>query len=264
MRVFFDDAQFDFQTLRLLGSAASGDAEAGEVLSTAARIAPGDFSSWTAQWLATAQRVHRIAGDCRERGHVVSARQAYLRAANYYRAAEFYLHGDPADPRIRQLSREARTCFQAALALGRDEVRTLAVPYEGTTLPGYYYPAAGAAGRAATLVVHTGFDGTQEELRAAALAANARGMHCVTFEGPGQGRSSASRGCRSGRTGRRSSRPCSTTCSRCRAQTRTVSRCWGSASAAISRPGQPRSSTGWLPASPTAASSNGLLTCRPA
>lgn len=187
MHVIFDDAQFDFQTLRLLGSAASGDAEAGEVLSTAARIAPGDFGSWTAQWLATAQRVHRIAGDCRERGHVVSARQAYLRAANYYRAAEFYLHGDPADPRIRQLSREARGCFQAALALGRDEVMALAVPYEGTTLPGYYYRAAGAAGRAATLVVHTGFDGTQEELRATALAANARGMHCVTFEGPGQG-----------------------------------------------------------------------------
>jgi alpha-beta hydrolase superfamily lysophospholipase len=187
MRVFFDDAQFDFQTLRLLGSAASGDAETGEVLSTVARITPGDFSSWTAQWLATAQRVHRIAGDCRERGHMVSAYQAYLRAANYYRAAEFYLHGDPADPRIRQLSREARACFQAALALGLDEVKALAVPYEGTTLPGYYYPAPGVTGRAATLVVHTGFDGTQEELRATALAANARGMHCVTFEGPGQG-----------------------------------------------------------------------------
>ena len=187
VRVIFDDPQFDFQALRLLGSAASGDAEAGEVLSTAARIASGDFGSWTAQWLATARRVHRAADGCRERGHVVSAREAYLRAANYYRAAEFYLHGDPADPRIRQLSREARSCFRTALALFQRDAEALAIPYEGTTLPGYYYPAGGTAGRAATLIVHTGFDGTQEELRATALAANARGMHCVTFEGPGQG-----------------------------------------------------------------------------
>jgi hypothetical protein len=116
--------------------AASADAEAGEVLSTAVRITPGDFASWTAQWLATARRVHHVADECRERGHAVSAREAYLRAANYYRAAEFYLHGDPTDPRIRQFSRDARSCFRAALALGRGDVRALAIPYEGTTLPG--------------------------------------------------------------------------------------------------------------------------------
>jgi pimeloyl-ACP methyl ester carboxylesterase len=35
--------------------------------------------------------------------------------------------------------------------------------------------------------VHTGYDGTQEELRAYAMAATARGINCLTFEGPGQG-----------------------------------------------------------------------------
>jgi hypothetical protein len=48
------------------------DAEVGEVLSTAARITPGDFGSWTAQWLATARRVHGIAGQRRDRGHAAS------------------------------------------------------------------------------------------------------------------------------------------------------------------------------------------------
>jgi alpha-beta hydrolase superfamily lysophospholipase len=187
MHVIFDDPQFDFQTLRLLGSAATGDAEVGEVLSTAARITPGDFASWTAQWLATARRVHGVADECKERGHLVSAREAYLRAANYYRAAEFYLHGDPADRGIRHLSREARWCFLTALALSPGDVTALVIPYENTALPGYFYPAAGAARPVATLIAHSGFDGTQEELRATALAANARGMHCVTFEGPGQG-----------------------------------------------------------------------------
>ena len=35
--------------------------------------------------------------------------------------------------------------------------------------------------------MHTGYDGTQEELRAHAMAATARGLNCLTFEGPGQG-----------------------------------------------------------------------------
>ena len=114
MHVIFNDAQFDFQTLRLLGSAASGDAEAGEVLSTANRIAEGDFESWTAEWLKTAQGVHEIAEGCRERGHRVSAREAYFRASNYSTAtAEFYLHGDPKDPRIIDFSRKSAGLLRA-------------------------------------------------------------------------------------------------------------------------------------------------------
>ena len=187
MHVHFDDAQFDFQTLRLLGSAASGDAEAGEVLSTANRIREGDFESWTVEWLQTAQRVHAIAEQSRERGHEVSAREAYFRASNYYRAAEFYLHGNPGDPRITDVSRTARTCFEQALSLTPLVVERVAIPYEGTALPGYFYRAGEAGVRTPTLIVHTGYDGTQEELRAYAMAATARGINCVTFEGPGQG-----------------------------------------------------------------------------
>src|SRR5271165_3051768 len=132
MHVIFNDAQFNFQTLRLLGSAASGDAEAGEVLSTAYRIREGDFESWTAEWLETAQRVHEIAERSQESGHRVSAREAYFRASNYYRAAEFYLHGDPSDPRIIDLSRSARASFEQALGLTALDVERVTIPYEGT------------------------------------------------------------------------------------------------------------------------------------
>ena len=187
MQVIFEDTQFDFQTLRLLGSAATGDAEVGEVLSTAHRIRPGDFGSWTAEWLKTAQRIHGIAERSQERGHTVSAREAYFRASNYYRAAEFYLHGDPRDPRIIDLSRKARACFERALCLSPLPVERMVIPYEGTTLPGYFYPAAETGEKAPTLIVHTGYDGTQEELRTIAMAASNRGINCLTFEGPGQG-----------------------------------------------------------------------------
>ena len=187
MHVHFNDAQFDFQTLRLLGSAASGDAEVGEVLATAARIQEDDFESWTVEWLKTAQRVQELAEQSQEHGHSVSAREAYFRASNYYRAAEFYLHGNPSDPRITDFSRKARACFEQALGLSTLAIEQVAIPYEGTTLPGYFYRADEAAGKVPSLIVHTGYDGTQEELRAYALAAITRGINCLTFEGPGQG-----------------------------------------------------------------------------
>jgi hypothetical protein len=42
-------------------------------------------------------------------GHRVSAREALLRASNYYRAAEFYLRENPAsDPEVTELSARAR------------------------------------------------------------------------------------------------------------------------------------------------------------
>ena len=87
MKVGFEDPQLSFQTLRMLGSAAAGQAEVGEVLRTAERIVEGDFESWHREWLATAERVQAIGDDCSGRGHTVSACEAWMRASNYYRAA---------------------------------------------------------------------------------------------------------------------------------------------------------------------------------
>ncbi len=188
MKVLFEDPQFSFQLLRMLGSAASGQAEVGECIETAGRIEEGNFESWHREWLATAERVRGIAEDCIARGHEVSAREAWLRASNYYRAAEFYLHGDPHDPRIAELFAKSTTCFDRALDLQGVTVERVEIPYEGTTLPGIFYKADDSSVPRATLLLQTGYDGTMEELHAGARAANLRGWHCLTFEGPGQGR----------------------------------------------------------------------------
>ena len=188
MKVGFEDPQFSYQTLRLLGSAEQGQAEVGEVLRTAERIVEGDFESWHREWLATARRVEAIGDSCAARGHTVSAREAWLRASNYYRAAEFYLHGDSEDPRILDLSRRSVACFDRALDLHGLPVDRLEIPYEGTALPGLFYRPDQDDTARPTLLLQTGYDGTMEELHPVALAANRRGWNCLTFEGPGQGR----------------------------------------------------------------------------
>jgi pimeloyl-ACP methyl ester carboxylesterase len=188
MKVAFEDPQFSFQTLRMLGSAESGQAEIGEVLRTAGRIVEGDFESWHREWLATAERVEAIGDSCSARGHTVSAREAWMRASNYYRAAEFYLHDDPADPRILDLWCRSVTCFDRALDLLDHPLERLAIPYEDTSLPGLFYKPDRDHTARPTLLLQTGFDGTLEELHPKALAATRRGWNCLTFEGPGQGR----------------------------------------------------------------------------
>lgn len=186
MQVKFEDPQFSFQLLRTLGSAASRQADVGECLAVADRIASGDFDSWEREWSRAARRIEATADACLAKGHEVSASEAYFRATNYYRAAEFYLHGDADDPRILELSQHSARCFKAALAHSTVRHEHVEIPYEGTTLPGIFYPASHA--RARTLIVQTGFDGTIDGLFAYAQAAVRRGWHCLTFEGPGQGR----------------------------------------------------------------------------
>jgi pimeloyl-ACP methyl ester carboxylesterase len=186
MKVKFNDPEFSFQFLRVLGSAASRQADVGECFATANRIVEGDFESWTREWNKTADRVAAGAQKSAEQKYDVSAADAYLRAANYYRAAEFFLHGNPGDPRIQELSGRGTLCFKAGLQTGGVNHQFVEIPYEGTTLPGIFYAAG--SGRGPVLIVQTGFDGTIDGLFPWAQAAIRRGWHCLTFEGPGQGR----------------------------------------------------------------------------
>src|SRR5919198_2183536 len=204
MKVVFQDPTFSLQLLRTISETYYKGADVGECLSTAYRIKEGDFESWHQEWLKTATRVNKYADECLATGHKISAREAYLRAANYYRAAEFLLI-DPEDPRIQTTWRSSKQCFGNAARLFSPSFESVEVPYEGTTLPGYFYRtgvaaadggnsykvennAINASSPKPTLIVHGGFDSTLEELYTSAAApALERGYNCLTFEGPGQG-----------------------------------------------------------------------------
>ncbi len=184
----FSDESYAFEFLRTLGAAYFGGADAIECLETAGRITEGDGESWYREWLETAQRLHGIADECSAAGHAVSAREAYLRAGNYYRTSEFYIHADPSDERHLEAARKSRDCFVEALELFPYPAQPVAVPYEGTTLPGYFLTTPHADGVAPLLILMTGFDGTAEELYfMGGAAAVDRGYHVLIFEGPGQG-----------------------------------------------------------------------------
>jgi pimeloyl-ACP methyl ester carboxylesterase len=188
MKIVFQDPAFSFQLHRTLGYTYYGGADVEECLSTACSIKDGDFESWYAEWIETADRISGIADTCLANGDNVSAREAYLRASNYYRTAEFFLHGDPADPRILETGGKSRECFIKAGKLFSPPFEVVEIPYEGTTLPGYFFRVDDSDTPRPTLILQTGYDGTAEESYfGGCAAANRRGYNCLVFEGPGQG-----------------------------------------------------------------------------
>jgi esterase/lipase len=174
------DEFMDGQLLRSFEALWHGMGDIGECLDTASRIVPGDVKSYFAQWYATAERVAGIAKKSADAGHPISAGEAYMRACNYYRTAEFIEHDNAA-------ARKSAECFQQAMKLLAMPVEYVRIPYENTTLPGYFFRATGATKKAPLVIVHSGFDGTPEEMKFVGEGAVKRGMHCLLFSGPGQG-----------------------------------------------------------------------------
>jgi pimeloyl-ACP methyl ester carboxylesterase len=176
----------DNQLLWYLSHTGQGMADLGECLDTASRIDAGDENSWPKEWLGTAERVRKMAESSLARGHKRSAGEAYLRAANYYRAALIH-HPEPEDPGVVHAGRRSVTCFDKALELLSILAQPVRIPYEGTTLPGYFFPSPVARGEAPVLILHQGRDAWPEETMWAVDGAVERGYHCLIFHGPGQG-----------------------------------------------------------------------------
>ena len=184
----FKDPEYSFQCLRTMGYSSTGGADISECLSTAYRIKEGDNESWYKEWSETAKRLEKTADEFLSEGHKKSALEAYFRASNYYRTAEFFLHSNPDDPRILETWGKSRTCFLEAIEFSERPVEFVRIPFEETTLPGYLCLVDNSGKKRPLLIIHSGFDGTAEEIyfEIGKLAVE-RGFNCLLFEGPGQG-----------------------------------------------------------------------------
>jgi hypothetical protein len=187
-QLFFTDPAFEFETRNVLGNVHYGCGDVGEVLAAVAAITDGDDSSWVAQWQALARRVEAIAASTQTRGHKVSARNAYLRAAAYYATALSAIDGaEDGEALLGPVFTAHRRCFDAHVSLLDPAAEAVTIPYEGGTLPGYLFvPAADGQARP-TLILINGSDGPVTAvwpgLGAPALA---RGYNALVLDGPGQ------------------------------------------------------------------------------
>ncbi|WP_321332137.1 alpha/beta hydrolase family protein [uncultured Bacteroides sp.] len=189
MKILFNDPSFSFETLRTLGFACDGGADLGEIIITASKIPDGDEDAWLREWKTLADRIAQQGEDSLSKGHHVSAREAFLRASNYYRVAEFYRRFDPVnDQEVISVSRLSRETFQKAALLLDTPVENVLIPYEDVMLPAYFFKADATDSQRPTIIYNNGFDSTREEAYfAIAAAALRRGYNVLAFDGPGAG-----------------------------------------------------------------------------
>ncbi len=183
----FKDTSFMFQCLWRFGTIAAGGADLGEGLTVTGRIVDGDSESWYASWYEMGRHLEDTATEFLTQGHEISAREAYFRACNYYRAAEIYL-SQPEDSRALEVWQRGRDSFLQAAKLSEGEITFLEIPFEETTLPAYWIQPSGTKTPRPTVIVHTGLDNTAEDFYFIIGKKIAqRGYNCLVFEGPGQG-----------------------------------------------------------------------------
>ena len=111
MKIYFDDPEYDGQFLRAVAYGPLG-AQIGEAWAIAAQIKAGDAESWYNAWSTYAGRLYDLGVKSHAAGDRISARNAFLRASNYYRSAYIFMFALPVDPRvIDAYCREATSAF---------------------------------------------------------------------------------------------------------------------------------------------------------
>src|SRR3712207_1493862 len=139
-KIYFKDQDLDLYLQAFpLNFQTYGGAAAGEAFYAASRVDEKDLESWVHEWRALAARVETEAAKALEKGHKVSAREAYLRAYTYYRTATLCLR--VGDPRFRTIWQAMRSCFRQAAQLFDPPIESVEIPYEGRTLPAYFMRA---------------------------------------------------------------------------------------------------------------------------
>jgi dienelactone hydrolase len=187
MMLQFADIDFRHQLNALMIQARSGAASVDEVLATAGRIADGDADSWVLEWIWAAGQAWSTANHAMDAGATRQAGSDYLRAASYYAAALSQMLRSGERQRAGAVWRRQRWCWERATTLAYPRATSIDIPYLETSLPGHFFPAAGAARRRPLVIMHNGiYRPTSAMLGLGGAAAAAHGYHWMTFDGPGQ------------------------------------------------------------------------------
>lgn len=187
VKFHFQDREMDFVFgSMLLGATRNHGFEIGEAFYTATQIKDGDAASWQEQWIKTAGLVEARGRQALAGGHNVSAKDQFLRASYYYRAALISMH--PEDSRFKETALKSRELLKKAGSFFDPQVEYIEIPFEGTVLPGYFRKAAAGKTPRKTMIMIGGAETFAEDLFFyIADQAFDHGYNFLTVDLPGQG-----------------------------------------------------------------------------
>ncbi|MBI2015396.1 MAG: prolyl oligopeptidase family serine peptidase [Candidatus Rokubacteria bacterium] len=176
-----------YQFRRGLGETQEGGGTVSECFLAASRMIPGDLESWHREWMVVADGNFARGAAEEKQGHVRTAMNCFLRAADYYRQAEFYL--PPEDPRRLVTFTKMEQSSHGFLRHLQPPGEVFEIPYlDGKTLYAYFVRAPFAVERQPCLIAMGGLDSIKDEMWfMQAHGALQRGISVLMIDGPGQG-----------------------------------------------------------------------------
>jgi len=152
---------------------------------TMARITSWD--DWCREWGRTARHYEHLAETAESAGRLVTAGEAWRRAALCWHWGKFVFVDYPDEQRAAHERTVA--CFRRGAATLDPPAEYVHVPYAGTELAAYVrLPKGHAAGAMPPVVIMIpGLDSVKEELQATAEYMLGRGLAVIAVDGPGQG-----------------------------------------------------------------------------
>jgi predicted esterase YcpF (UPF0227 family) len=177
---------FAYQFRRGLGETQEGGGSVSECFLAASRIVGGDKESWHREWLRIGDANFQRGVEAEGRGHIRTAMNCWLRAADYYRQAEFFLEPDDLR-RLATFTKMERSSHNFLRYLNPPG-EVLEIPYEGKSLFAYFVRAPFAVERQPCLISMGGLDSIKDEMWfMQAHGALQRGISVLMIDGPGQG-----------------------------------------------------------------------------
>jgi pimeloyl-ACP methyl ester carboxylesterase len=176
-----------YQFRRGLGEVQEGGGAVSEVFQAASRMIPGDLESWHKEWKHIADRNWNRGEEAEAQGHIRTAMNCFLRAADYYRQAEFYLKPD--DPRRLPTFEKMEACSHRFIRNLNPAGEVVDIPYEnGVSLCAYFVRSPYPIAKQPVLICMGGLDSIKDEMWfMQAKGALQRGISVLMIDGPGQG-----------------------------------------------------------------------------
>ena len=188
-----------FNFVRVLASAPEGACTVGEAFLAGSRIDPADDESWHVEWTKIADVSLARAEQALADGHRETARANFLRAANYYRSAEYFMpHTDAAgrtDPNRLAAFDKVEAASHQYLTLMKPAGEIVRIPFEDSYLDAYFVRSPYAVAPYPVVICFGGSDEYKDELlHEMPRHAFPRGLSLLLVDLPGQGGSLRRRG----------------------------------------------------------------------
>lgn len=156
-------------------------ADIGEIFETIENFKSG--TEWIDAWSKMASTLEKRAENSKNRH---TKESTYLRASTYWRVALMYFNSTD-DERLPLYSQKSLDCYHKYLELSEINGEYVELPYEDTFLPAHFYKSPYTKDKAPLMILTPGRDTFAEDTAWVYRQALKRGIHCLVYDGPGQG-----------------------------------------------------------------------------